>query len=187
MKTTTYLKVGALAALGVCTWLITSSIVAGTLKVSKASSAPAQAFAAQIGGQPSVSKRQMLPGEAIPAGVPLNGDGLYELGNFRVTPDTGKVTVDCGITVVDRRVDRPDLMWTVTITDQATGEVVATVPYLDKVFSLEAGEIQHPTFHDVFALAPGEYEVALQLNGIPQGGTVPNDVLLSDFDVVTVK
>lgn len=162
MKTATCLKVVVLVLLGVCSWVVTTKLLAQSPR----QRAKYRAYTAAH--QPPVlsyTRRQRTPDDPPPPQGRPPGD-YYEMGAVTITPEHGYITVKGSASITDSRPDRPNFMWAVVIKDEAGDNILHSFPFRDQIFTVGAGKTKSPTFKDTFALGPGKYFVELRIYGV---------------------
>lgn len=163
MRRSTCIKLGFLAALGACSWLVTSSLLAQGRQ--RQAVRPATKVLLKRGQPPPA-----LPGESVP--VVLTGQGTFD--EMTVTPRQGGATVDAQVTISDSRGDR-SYMWALIVRGVTggphgrVGDIISSFDYDNQVFSVLPGRAARPTFKEDLPLLPGTYFVELRLYEVSPG------------------
>ena len=162
MKVATWAKVAMLVVLGVCSSLITSSILAQSRK-----SQPSR-LNAKGGGRIEVFKRSRgdsaqakapsLVERAVPEGH-LVASAQFDVMDVEAVD--GGIAVSAKIVLQDRR-PTWSYVWTLSVRDSSDKEVVGA-NYNHQVFSMPSGEAKSVTFNETVPVKPGEYAVELRL------------------------
>ena len=145
MRFPTVAKVAILIALGVCSSLVTSRIIAQTREtITKGKEGKGAKRAAA-----NANSNQFIVASVA-------------LGKMDVTARDGKVSVSAGVTARDSR-QTYSYLWNVLITDIDMTHTIVNINYDRQLFSLQPGKSYQPTFNDKFSLEPGNYRVELRL------------------------
>lgn len=168
MKPAFFVKLASVLALGVCSSVVTSSVLAQVrsrkAKVSAASTAPIQSrtIDSRTGPVGSFAK------PALPPERPAGTYAMFNLLNLKAEADGQGVKVFAHVDLQDAR-EHIKYMWSLTVVDADLGTPVSRINYDQQQFSLPPSRRSAPTFSETLNLPAGQYRVRLDLFEIPPG------------------
>lgn len=162
MKLSTWVKVAAIVVLGVCSSLVTSSILAQNKK-----SQPGRQNSKGRGVLEQFTNVRADPAQAknpSAAAIAVAEQHLVQSADFKgmdVEAKDGGIAISAKVTLQDKRPNW-SYVWTLSVRDASDNEVVG-VNYDKQVFSMPSREPETVTFNETVPVKPGSYTVELKL------------------------
>ncbi len=155
MHTSTILKLLGLVGIGVCTSLITSSLI----KKGRAQ----EIDTTPVGRTIRADGVQQIAGDAPRT---LEPTVAFALERVKIRANGGHVVVSAAVRIKETRPNVVNL-WSLRVYDATGTTKLSERHYLDETFVTTAHQNTNPTFDETFALHPGRYIVQFLLYTIP--------------------
>lgn len=159
----TFLKLGMVVALGVCTSLVTSVLI-NLSRSTKAGQLPPQSPKAKAEAKVLVREGIRPPVQNAPPNnrLALKTLATFMLRDISISTNGPVVKVSAGLSFFDAR---PNIFYVWSLHAYTEDKMVVFERFYDKqIFGPPPnGEQANPTFDDAFELAPGKYSVVLSL------------------------
>jgi hypothetical protein len=188
MRVSTLSKVGILAGLALCTFVVTSTIVGQTAanrKKATARQTTTRNRAVEPGAQPGLVDTVVTPKSAPFEGPAAGGlDGRLDARNDAIHPNLtsqgsldlmnaaaagGKVNIAVKVTLYETS-PAYSYLWSLRVYDGSENpKLLSEYYYRDQIFDFPLREKFHPTFSESIDLQPGTYTVQVFLHRIKKG------------------
>lgn len=173
MRVTLIAKLACLAALGITTFFVTSSIVAGSQNAPRRRKPVSQGVQVAPHETPGPSTKMVVAGPGA-ASRPADGRVMapiasFWLKNLDITAQDQDVFVSASANMSDKR---PGMFyfWSMRVTDGANRNAVLNERhYTDQIFRIPSDGELNPTFNERLRLLPGDYLVEVALFQVPVG------------------